>query len=102
MTYITNAFSINMISSLDQAKIKFTKVMAVPSLVVSAIGHPDTAAVVSADLGLTLPVNRVNITLIPGDVIYVAQYIGPRLPEGAKLLPEGAKIEYYKVEVLTD
>ena len=82
----------------------FKKISAadVPHDVVSALGHADIANVVSADLGMTLPVNRVNNNLQKGDLMYIAQYIGPRLPEGATALPEGAKIQYYKVEVLAD
>lgn len=104
MAFITNSFSINMIASMDAASVKFTKISAadVPQTVESALGHADIATVVSADLGITLPVNRVSNSLQKGDVIYVAQYVGPRLPEGAVALPEGATINYYKVEVLAD
>jgi len=49
-------------------------------------------------LGVSVPVNRVNVKLT-GPMV-VAQYMGPRLPEGATTLPEGAKIEFWKVELV--
>lgn len=104
MAYITNAFSINMIADLGQVDVKFTPTdpANIPKDVVSAIGHADIAAVISSDLGVELAPNRINNQLKKGETIYVAQYVGPRLPEGAVSLPEGATIKYYKVDVLTD
>lgn len=61
---------------------------------VSAIGHADTARV------LGVPMNRVNITLKKGDVAFVAQLQGGRLPEGSTTLPEGFSFKFVKVEVL--
>jgi hypothetical protein len=63
----------------------------------SGIGHADTANVVSSILGIEVQVNRINITLEPTDELIVAQYIGPRLPEGATELPEGSTIKFYHV-----
>ena len=65
----------------------------------SGVGHPDTAAVISTLLGKEVVPNRVNIQLTQGDVLIVAQYTGPRLPEGATELPEGATIKFWRVEV---
>ena len=89
--------------------------------VVGAVGHANTAAVIDAMLGLHFtplrddgwlqsspegvyttaayisPTYRTSVTLAAGDVAYVAQFIGPRLPEGATALPEGATIVWYKV-----
>ena len=65
----------------------------------SVIGHADTARIVSGMLGIELPVNRANVKLACGEKMIVAQYSGPRLPEGATVLPEGAKIEFVLVEV---
>lgn len=65
----------------------------------SAIGHADTAFFVGKRIGRELPANRVNVALKSGDSMIVAQYIGPRLPEGAKELPAGARIEFRLVEV---
>ena len=66
----------------------------------SCIGHADIAAVLSELTGYTIPVNRVSVSLQPGDKVVVGQYVGPRLPEGCKTLPEGARIDWYIVEVL--
>lgn len=46
-----------------------------------------------------LPANRASVKLEPGEKMIVAQYSGPRLPEGTTALPEGAKIEFILVEV---
>lgn len=69
----------------------------VPDDCVSVIGHMETAAVVSSVLGFEVPANRTSYSVEDGDVLYVAQYIGPRLPEGAIALPEGANIRFYRV-----
>lgn len=67
---------------------------------VAAIGHEDTAAIVAAELGFSeAPFARITITVQPGDQMVVAQYRGPRLPEGARTLPPGARIEYWVVIV---
>jgi hypothetical protein len=65
----------------------------------SYIGHADTAAVISADLGFCLPANRETVKLEAGSRCLVCQYKGPRLPEGATSLPDGATIEYYWLTV---
>ena len=101
MKYLVNSFSLNMLANPDETfgvnrPISKTDI---PQDVVSAIGHADTAAVVSADLGWEIHPNRVSVSLKNGDKIYVAQYIGPRLEEGAVLLPQGAEIKYFSVTV---
>jgi len=60
----------------------------------SAIGHADTAAVVGNILDLPVQANRVSVKLEQGDNLIVAQYSGPRLPEGSTSLPEGASIKF--------
>ena len=59
--------------------------------IMSVIGHPDTAKVLGVEC------NRINITLDEGDVLFVAQLQGGRLPEGSTTLPEGFRFTYYKV-----
>ena len=66
---------------------------------VSAVGHPDTAAVISNIIGKEVVPNRISISIEKGDVLYVAQLIGGRLPEGCKTLPEGFKMKFYKVTI---
>ena len=66
----------------------------------SIIGHPDTAKVVSGLLNREVECNRESVTLSVGDVLYVAQVTGGRLPEGATKLPEGVEITFRKVIVM--
>lgn len=96
---LTNAFSINMISSFTDIKVRFEEIVpsAIPAEAESQIGHADMAGILTEILGRPVQVNRANCKLELGDELYVAQYIGPRLPEGATSLPEGAKISYFRV-----
>ena len=66
--------------------------------VVSAIGHADTARLVGQQLGVELPPDRRSVVL-GNEYTLVAQYIGPRLPEGATELPAGARIEFFAVRL---
>lgn len=102
MNYLTNAMSLNMFTIDQLVLIRAKKVEAkdVPTDVISAIGHADTAKVVSNILGFEVPCNRMNVSLNEDDILYVAQYRGPRLEEGATQLPEGATIEFIEVTVL--
>lgn len=59
----------------------------------SVVGHPDTANV----LGVAF--NRVSVKLNKGDVLYVAQIVGGRLPEGCTTLPDGYSFKFLKVTV---
>ena len=43
--------------------------------------------------------NRVNVHLSVGDVAYIAQLQGGRLPEGCVKLPDGFSFKYIKVVV---
>lgn len=101
---LVNAFSLNMIRE-SEALIRIKKVSLEEAREIiaegftSAVGHPDTAAILSDLLGMEVAPNRATITLQRGDKLLVAQYVGPRLPEGTTKLPEGAKIVFYLVEV---
>ena len=67
--------------------------------VTSVFGHPDIARIAGNELDCSIPVHRVSITLAPADTLYVCQYVGSRLPEGATVLPEGAHVEWFKITV---
>jgi len=102
--YIVNAISLNMASEAEGAfrwkaisPAEAKEVLA--DGFISAIGHEDMARILSAVLGLEVPANRATIEVQPGDRLVVAQYKGPRLPEGATRLPEGARVEFFLVEV---
>ena len=106
MTYITNAFSIQMIANIIMkggVSVIFEEIFDLEEIkeaeTISAVGHPDTAAVISDLLGKEVPANRISISLEKGDVLYVAQLLGGRLPEGCKSLPEGFQMKFYKVTI---
>lgn len=100
---LTNAFSINMLHGTSMVHfIEITAEKAKEYIdkadqFVCAIGHADTAAVVGGILGIDLKPNRVSVTLDFPEKLIVAQYTGPRLPEGATTLPEGATIKFWEV-----
>ena len=106
MRYLCNAISLQMIKNADIASLIVRNIL--PSRAIlgklirtreikPCIGHADTAAVIGNYLGVEIPVNRESITLESGDVLYVAQLQGGRLPEGTKTLPEGFKFVWYAV-----
>ena len=90
--YLINAFSLQMLTAFP-SNVKFEEVDKLPDGLVSAIGHQDTANVLGVQM------NRVNITLSKGDVAYIAQLQGGRLPEGSTTLPEGFTFKYIKVTI---
>jgi hypothetical protein len=105
MRYLVTAASFNMIDlqryrtgniQFDVLDIETAAEIAAGSE--NAIGHDSTAVIVGEQLfGHPLTANRVNVRLVPGDDLVVAQYEGPRLEPGATTLPEGAKITYIHV-----
>lgn len=97
MTYIANAFSAQMLSSFPMT-VTFEEVAPqdVPVDAISCVGHPDTANVVSDILGRQIEMRRVNIRLNKGDIVYLAQITGGRLPEGATTLPAGYQLVFLK------
>jgi hypothetical protein len=61
-----------------------------------AVGHEQTAQLANKQLGRdAVKFNRTSIQLQPGEDLVLCQYIGPRLPEGVTVLPEGAEIRWY-------
>jgi hypothetical protein len=109
--YLANAFSINMtpreyrvyeffpISPFEAAALLYV----LRDRVTNIIGHVDTAALVEQVLrakvgALELPEpQRLTVQLALLDEVLVAQYTGPRLPECATQLPEGARLEFWLV-----
>jgi hypothetical protein len=111
-TYFGNAFSLGMlgisqhsfnlrVTALDLEGVKklLREKRETWGEVVSVLGHADTTAVLNEVLGTSFEVNRVGLQLEAGDVLVVAQYNGPRLPEGAKSLPEGAAFRFFTVSL---
>ena len=108
MTKLANAFSLNMLNTEVETHVLVTKRISKEEAkellkegFENYIGHKDIANVVSNELGLPVEMNekRPNLLLNPEDVVVIAQYIGPRLPEGATQLPENAKIDYFTVQI---
>ena len=100
--FLANALSLNMVpEQFDNVTMHIQKVAPsdVPANAESVIGHPDTARLVGGMLGRDIPANRVTVTVSPGDVVYVAQYRGPRLAPGTTELPLNASITFYRVDV---
>lgn len=66
----------------------------------SAVGHEDTAKLFSTILGIEIPCERRTVSLNPENGwAIVGQYRGPRLPEGTTVLPEGAEIRWYIIDI---
>ena len=53
--------------SLKQVKAEIDYARRFKRELVSGVGHADTAAVFSNILGEEIPMNRINVTLVPGD-----------------------------------
>lgn len=97
--FLTNAFSIQMLQKGGVVRFEEITPEDIPTDVVSAIGHADTANVLSDLLGFPVPMNRINITLNEDTELYVAQLVGGRLPEGSTTLPEGFSFKFYRVKL---
>lgn len=101
-TYLGNAFSLQMLDVTVANTVNIVPVATgeiAGSAFVSVIGHADTANVVSNILKRDVPANRTSVRLEKGDVLYVAQVTGGRLPEGATTLPEGFSLAFLKVTI---
>ena len=107
MLYISNVFTINMLDThrvlcFNPVGVKAASWIAKGQCkenfkFQSLVGHADMATVISEDLGVEIPHNRISVSLKPEDTLLVAQYKGPRLSEGTTKLPKGAIIEYWMV-----
>ena len=105
---IANAFSLNMLS-LEVGITDLQVCPASPDVIrqeieeaggfASIVGHADTAAIFSSLLGLDVPCNRATFMLEADVILFVGQYKGPSLPEGATELPEGARVEWVMVTI---
>ena len=101
--YLLNAFSLNMIfafpADIHVEEISLKEAQSLAADMTSAVGHADTANVFSSVLGIDVLANRVTVVLNKDDKALVGQYFGPRLPEGATQLPEGATIKWLFVTI---
>lgn len=92
--WLCNAFSPEMLSLDRPVMVRFTPTCPNAARAIaaqgvqSAVGHASTAQVLSARLGVQVPVQRVNVSLAEGDQALVAQLSAGRLPEGEVLSAE--------------
>lgn len=106
---LLNAFSLNMITF--PANIEIEEILSQTAanllsrgLCDNCIGHQTTDVVIRNILASSgsapLPEGqRKTVLLEKGEKAVVGQYIGPRLPEGATILPEGAEIKFMLLKV---
>ena len=92
--YLSNAFSLSMISAPTTIKVLEANTENVKDIIkdgfVSAVGHETTAQAITSQLGVQVSFNRVSIKLVPGDVLIVFQLLA-RLPEGKILSQDEMK-----------
>lgn len=108
-SYISNAFSMNMISDeLDDFDLIVTAVdrsdlehdyADFMKNALFCISNQATCDLFTAVTGFKAVANRADINLDIGDTILVFQYNGPRLKEGLTKIPEGGKLRMFLVEV---
>lgn len=66
---------------------------------VNGFGHQATSDLVRNLQGIDIKTNRISLSVPKDSIIYVIQYRGERLAEGATELPDGAKLVPVKVYV---
>ncbi len=97
---LLNAFSLSMLTIPATVRVRAATLdEARAAAAESAVGHADTAAVFAAVLGVQVECRRATVALRHGASAVVGQYMGPRLPEGATRLPDGATIQWLRVDV---
>ena len=108
MIYLTNAFSINMLvgsqhvvfTPIHESAAKVTCQVALSHRnLVNAVGHPSTDLLLRTSWPFLPEGQRINVTLEAHDQLIVAQYQGPRLREGETILPDGAMISWWRVDI---
>lgn len=102
--FLTNAFSLSMLPpgstcQIVAEEISEGKARLLAQEATSVVGHVPTAARLSQIFGWNVEVRRINISLGPNDELLVAQYAGPRLPEGATELPEDPPLRWFFVHL---
>jgi len=102
--YLANAFSLSMLTPPSTIKVTEVTVDDVKRILssefVSAIGHEATAKIISTQLSIQVPVNRISIQLKPSDILVVFQLL-TRLPEGKVLSEDEMKQVTAKWYVVT-
>ena len=105
MNILVNAFSVNMLNG-DNHAVDFCPITGTEAHSFlcegfkSFIGHESTASLLSHQLGLDVEYNRQSYRFMPNDTVVLAQYTGPRLPDFAVQLPEGAAIRWWQIRIM--
>ncbi len=102
--YIGNAFSLQMLQGDANINVRNITQEEASSIAKSrnwesCVGHADTAAIFSDQLGVEVSMNRISLKVDSGDQILVGQLVGGRLPEGATTLPYGFSIKWMMVTI---
>jgi hypothetical protein len=104
---LSNVFSLNMFADLQTTGSVITitpltfyqAARKLDAGFISAVENTNIARIFTNLLKLHVHPSRATVFLGEGASLIVGQYIGPRLPEGATSLPEGADIRWLLVEV---
>lgn len=67
--------------------------------IVSLVNDADLASVLTTLLGRTIEVNKDRTSLKMGDELIWVQYNGPKLLEGATMLPKGSEIVFLGIRL---
>lgn len=102
MIYLTNTFSPLMLDEGVWASVKEIDIGDIPPVtsMTSAISHEVTASVISTILNGAVAFNRVNLKLIPGDVVFcvVPSFRAEVAREFTKEEVESAPIRTFRIE----
>jgi hypothetical protein len=96
---LCSAFSLNMVDHPTTLSTRVLSAEDVSAMLANgyrnAVGHASTGAVFASVLGMELSVaERLTLFLNRGESCIIGQYRGPRLTEGATVLPDGATIQW--------
>ena len=102
--WLLNSFSLNTLRNFAEVTVvvrvlTLQEARLLAKHAISAVGHPDTAALFSHHLGVAVAMNRHTVVMSSGDRALVGQHVGERLPVGAVTRPEGAEVRWLLVEV---
>lgn len=64
---------------------------------INSFGHKSTCDLIANRMNIHIRDNRISLCLNDGWIIFIPQYVGKRLEEGATVLPDGSKLEPVKV-----
>lgn len=88
------------IEPLDDDEVDYLVEDIEDNLIIPAIRHKNMATILSGELGVEIPVARLDIPVLePGDQHFLALYYGPRIPERMLEMPEDGHIEFFRMRV---